>query len=1148
MKNKDRKILAIPFGHKFQFKTNRVINQKSFKDMVFFKQNRFFSDNYQFINRIMRLMVIFLVIGLGVCQASTIYSQTTTLSLKMNNRSVKDVLTAIENQSEYVFFYYDGALDVNRKVNINAKDKLINQILDLMFSSTENTYVIKDRQVFIYKKDANSRKEKEKELLVLPQQNPAHSISGKVTDEKGEPVIGANVKVKGASIGTVTDVSGAFTLRVIPGTVIQVSYIGYVTKEISIGVRTNFSIQLSEDKQALDEVVVVGYGTVKKSDLTGALVSVSAKDFALQPILNSTDVMMGRLSGVMVSNTSGNVDASVKIRIRGSNSINGGNDPLYVVDGVVGASMPPSDDIASIEVLKDASSTAIYGSRGANGVVLVTTKSGKEGDTVIKVNAFLSNIQPTHLYDVLDPYAYAQEINIIHNNVYSSADLQEFQNGTRGTDWQKEILNSAWQQKYNVSLDGGSNKIKYHVFGEYSKNASLIKRQNNENYILRSNFNMDLYKNLSLQMHLNGNYNNSYNTGSSTYEGGADAILFNALTWGPTESIYESDGSYNLADNYGAMGNNPVQCMLEKNTWKKNSGFSTYAALTWQALPSLSLQYSVDFSLSNGNNYEWDSSTYTVGNASASGSRGTSKTLFQDFIATWNKSFGLHNITVTGVAEGTKYTYDSLSANGDIFSNETLGYWGMASASSKGVGTGWSDWSLLSYIGRANYNYAGKYYATAAFRSDGSSKFAKGNRWGYFPSGSLAWRASEESFIKDLDIFSNLKFRASYGKTGNQGVNSYSTIASLAKYDPKIYGMNDRTVGYSAKAVNAGLKWEQTAQTDFGIDMGFFKNRLNVTLDYYQKNTSDLLLTISTPYYLGGDQIYRNIGKVRNRGLEASINVVPIQTKDICWEIQANISRNKNRIMNLGGQVIYGLSSSGNNDSILSDETYIVKEGLPLGELYGYKCLGIWQTSEATEAAKYGNKPGDYKYEDLDGNGKIDASDRTSIGNGTPDYFWGLNSTFRYKHWDLNILLQGVQGADKLNVIYAMASSFYAKSRTITLADPWYNRWTESNPSNKWPKAESTTSTNYINSTQWIQDASFIRLKNLSLGYTFDKSLTKIGDFRLYVSSQNLFTITKYKGYDPESSSTLSSDVATGIDSGITPSALTVTFGAQLTF
>lgn len=1146
MKNKDRMILAISSGRDNQFKTNRVINQKSFKGMVFFKLNRSFSDNYKSINRIMRLMIIFLAIGLGICQASTSYSQTTMLSLKMNNQTVRDVLSAIEKQSEYVFFYYDGALDVNRKLDINVKNKPVNQILDYIFNSTENTYVIKDRQIFIYKK--NEENKKSKELVSVPQQNPTHAISGKVTDEKGEPVIGANIKVKGASIGTVTDVNGAFTLRVTPGVVIQVSYIGYVTKEISVGVKTNFSIQLSEDKQALDEVVVVGYGTVKKSDLTGSLVSVSEKDFALQPIMNSTDAMMGRLSGVMVSNTSGNVDGSVKIRIRGANSINGGNDPLYVVDGVVGASIPPSDDIASIEVLKDASSTAIYGSRGANGVVLITTKSGKEGNTVIKVNAFLANLQPTHLYDKLDPYTYAQEINTLYNNVYSNTDLQEFQSGARGTDWQKEVLKSAWQQKYNVSFDGGSNKMQYHVFGEYSKNASLIKRQKNENYILRTNFNLNLYKNLTLQMHLNGNYNNSYNTGSSTYEGGADAILFNALTWGPTESIYEDDGSYNRADNYGAMGDNPVLSMLEKNMWKKNSGFSTYAAMTWQALPSLSLQYSVNFSLSNNNNYEWDSSTYTSGNASASGSRGTSKTLFQDFIATWNKSFGLHNISVTGVAEGTKYTYDALSASGDIFSNETLGYWGMSSASSKGVGTGWSDWSLLSYIGRANYNYAGKYYATAAFRADGSSKFAKGNKWGYFPSGSLAWRASEEPFIKDLNIFSNLKLRASYGQTGNQGVSPYSTIASLASYNPKIYGMNDRTQGYSARAVNADLKWEKTAQTDFGIDMGFLQNRLNITFDYYQKNTSDLLLTVSTPYYLGSDQIYRNIGKVRNRGVEFSINAIPIQTKDIYWEIQANIARNKNKIMNLGGQVIYGLSSSGNNDSILSDETYIVKEGLPLGELYGYKCLGIWQTSEATEAAKYGNKPGDYKYEDLDGNGKIDASDRTNIGNGTPDYFWGLNSTFRYKHWDLNVLFQGVQGADKLNIIYAMSSSIHAKSRTITLADAWLNRWTESNPTNKWPNAQSTTSTNYINSTQWLQDASFIRLKNLSLGYTFDKSLTKIGDFRLYVSSQNLFTITNYKGFDPESSSTLTSDVATGIDAGITPSALTVTFGAQLTF
>ncbi|MDD4661637.1 MAG: SusC/RagA family protein, partial [Massilibacteroides sp.] len=325
-------------------------------------------------------------------------------------------------------------------------------------------------------------------------------------------------------------------------------------------------------------------------------------------------------------------------------------------------------------------------------------------------------------------------------------------------------------------------------------------------------------------------------------------------------------------------------------------------------------------------------------------------------------------------------------------------------------------------------------------------------------------------------------------------------------------------------------------------------DRLNFTLDYYKKKTDKLLLNIATPYFLGGDNIYMNKGKVENNGFEFSVNAIALNAKDLFWEMQANFSTNKNKIVDLGGETIYGLSSSGNNDSVLSDESYILQEGLPLGELYGYKWLGIWQEKEAEEAAKFGNKPGDNKYADLKSDGTINASDRTNIGNGTPRYTWGFNSTIRYKKWDLNVLLQGVHGAEKLNVMYAMASSLYAKSRTITLREAWENSWTPENKSNKFPNVSSKTSTVYINSTQWLQDASFIRLRNLSLGYTFGKKMTKVGDFRVYLSAQNLFTITKYKGYDPEASSTLTSDVATGIDTGITPTARTYTVGVQLSF
>ncbi len=1086
--------------------------------------------------KVMRATLFVIFVTISQVFATSTYSQNIRLSLNLKNVTIRAVLQEIEDKSDFYFMYDATKVDVNREVNFTCDNQELTEILDKLFRKTGITYEINNRQIALNKLGDFS----------LSVQN-IQKVSGKVTDSSGAPLPGVSIIIKGTTRGIITDVDGNYSLSNVPGNATLVfSFVGMKMQEVPVAGKSEINITMQAESIGIEEVVAVGYGSMKKSDLTGAISSVSAEDFRLQPIMNSTDVLAGRLSGVSVTNTSGNVGASVKVRIRGTNSINGGNDPLYVCDGVVGSGMPSVDEIESIEVLKDASATAIYGSRGANGVILITTKKGKEGATRITVNGFGSFLQPINLYDELDAYEYAKEINVIYNNIYTDDQLTAFkQNG--GTDWQKEVLENAWKQKYNIAVDGGTQKVKYHIFGEYYKNTALIEGQMSEGINVRSFFDINLFKNVQLEWHINGNYGHKTNTGSSLYEGGADAILFNALTWGPTESIYESDGSWNTTDTYGAMGYNPVMRMKLKDTWRKSFGVSSNSALTWQILPELSVQYRLNVNLNNDNSYSWESTEYTRSHAESSGSKSFTNQIFQNLIVTWNKGYGNHHISATAVGESSRYRSDSLSGSGEYFGNENLEYWGMSSGTTRNSGTGWSDWSLLSGVGRVNYNYAGKYYATAAFRADGSSKFAEGNKWSYFPSGSIAWRASEENFIKDLNTFSNLKLRASYGKTGNQGVSPYSTIASLRERGA-YYTYTSKVQGYTSKAINKDLKWEETGQIDFGVDAGFFNDRLNVSMDYYQKDTKKLLLTITTPYFLGGDDIYVNKGEVKNKGFEFSVNAVPVEKENLSWEINANFSTNKNEIVDLGGETIYGLSSSGNNDAILSDETYILKEGLALGELYGYKWLGIWQENEAAEADKYGNKPGDNKYADLEPDGNINASDRTNIGNGTPKYIWGFNSTLRYKNWDLNILLDGVHGCDKLNIVYAMASSQHSKSRTITLKDAWENSWTPENKSNKYPSVTSQTSTNYLNSTQWIQDASFVRLKNISLGYTFSKRLTRIGDCHVYISAQNLFTITDYKGYDPEATSTLASDVNTGIDSGITPSTRIFTIGAQLSF
>mgnify|MGYP002347208482 FL=1 len=1090
----------------------------------------------------LKLLVVMKLVLILICTAGLLtsfgksYSQNAKLSLDFKNASIESVLNYIENSTEYSFMYDNKKIDISREVNIQVKDQTIDFILDKLFDD-EVSFQRVGKHIIIVPREVQSQETGQQ----------SKSISGKVTDVSGSPLPGVSVAVKGTTNGTITDADGKYILAKVPGNAtIIFSFVGMKTEEIAIKEQTVINVTLKEEAVGIEEVIAVGYGSVKKSDLTGSISSVSSKDIMLQPMMKATDALQSRLSGVDVVNTSGNPDASVKIRIRGANSINGGNDPLYVCDGVVGASMPSAEEIESIEVLKDASATAIYGSRGANGVILITTKKGASGQTHITFDMFNSFQKPVNLYDVLSANEYGQEINQLYNNVYSAADLETFKT-SRGTDWQHEVLQSSWNQNYHVAINGGNPSTRYYISGQYKKQNGLIKNTNCESYGLRSNFDLSLFKNLKLEWFINGNYSHYKNTGSSSSLGGASSVLFNALTWGPAENIYESDGTYNTADQYGAMGSNPVLLAKEMDKWLNNYSISSNSALTWNILPGLSLQYRLNLNYNFNNSYEWDSAVFSGGIAGAYGTKSYDKTIFQNAILNWNKSVGNHNFTLTAVTEGYKYIYDALNGTGTTFANEKLGYWGISTATTKTTDVGWSNNGMLSYVGRLNYNFKNKYYLTAAMRADGSSKFAEGNKWGYFPSGSIAWRASEENFIKDLNVFSDLKVRTSYGKTGNQGVSAYSTIAALNKLGA-YYTFTSKVNGYTSKAINPNLQWEETNQLDFGIDAGFLKNRLNVTIDYYDKNTKKLLLSVTTPSFLGGDAIFENKGEVSNKGFEMSVNAIPIQTKDIYWDVRMNFSTNKNKIVDIGGETIYGIGSAGNNDAILSNETYILKEGLRLGTLYGYRWLGIWQESEKTEAAKYGNKPGDNKYADLDNSGSINASDREPIGHGTPNYTWGLNSTFKYKNWDLNVVVQGVQGCDKLNVMYALASSLHAKSRTITLKDAWENSWTSANQSNKYPSITSTTSTNYVNSTHWLQDASFVRLKNVSIGYTFNKNVTRIGDFHIYVSGQNLLTSTKYKGYDPETTSTTTSDVSTGIDTGVTPTARTFTFGAQLSF
>jgi TonB-linked SusC/RagA family outer membrane protein len=997
-------------------------------------------------------------------------------------------------------------------------------------------------------------------------------ITGYVYDEAGEPVVGANVIVKGAAgVGAVTDIDGRFRLHVAVGAELEISFIGYQTQTVKAA--DNLRITLMEDTKALEEIVVVGYGTQRRSDITSSIASIGPKDFIQQQSFRATDALQGRVAGLVVTNTGGDPFATVNIRIRGTNSINKGNGPLYVTNGVVGSSMPAVEDIESIQVLKDASATALYGSRGANGVILITTKKGAEGKTKITLDTYGVLQTPAKLYDKLDAASFAEAYNYTFNSkIFSNADIAEWRE-KGGPDWQREVLQDAWLQRYRLNASGGSDKVRFYTTVSYANNDAMIRHRSSNSLGFNNRLDVDLYKNIKLEWNMGLSRGQTRNK-SDALRGGAGSLLFGAIINAPVAKLVNDDGSYVTLPEYGPNENNFMAELNETDKWNTSIGGSSNMALTWEEIiPGLSAQYRMNVSYASARDHEFRSTKYRLGwEPTVAGSSNEEISYFQNLQLNYNKTFGQHRIGLTGVVESYNYKLDESSYTGREFATDVLGYWGLGLAATREANVKYENDGILSYIGRLNYSYGGGRYAlTATWRRDGSSKFAEENRWGSFPSVSVGWRVSEEAFMKNLGIFYNLNLRGSYGISGSQAVDRFQTISQLTAGD--VYFESSIEIpNYIPKVINTNLKWETTAQTDIGLDFGILNNRLNGTVDYYNKDTRDVLMEEPLPGYLGGEDVWRNRGRMNNRGVEFSFSYLPIVTKDLTWEIGGNLAKNVNKVVDLGQETpIYVKNGVGNGDGLDMSQISVLMNGYSMGSIYGYKVLGIWQESEAAEAAKFGAAPGDYKVADLGGkadatgrvyqwyedgfagDGKIDSNDRTIIGCGTPDFSWGLNTSVTWKKLDANLMLQGVAGAQMLNVVYAAASTAHqGRSSSITLAEAWVKSWAPGVENATFANPQSNYAYNrLINTSRWVQDASYGRIRNLSVGYTFDRNLLRYGALRVYFSVQNLLTLTKYKGLDPEASSTSDTeeyDRGTGIDSGANPSPRSFTFGAQLTF
>lgn len=1002
----------------------------------------------------------------------------------------------------------------------------------------------------------------------------SRDISGQVITEDGSSLVGAHVQVSDTNIGTVTDVDGRFRLTIPESAAtITFSMIGFEKQLLDAKSSSVFNVTLKEDTDVLSEVIVIGYGTQKRSDLTGSVSSISGSSFENQPIVRADHILTGRAAGVQVAANSGAPGGNTKIRIRGANSITGNNQPLIVIDGVIGADMQminPSD-IQSMEVLKDASATAIYGSRGANGVVLITTKSGNSGRTLVQFHSFYSVSTLPKEIDYLSAGQFAELYNEYDREIYydpafpyqspfSDDEIEGFYtNG--GTDWQDELFRTAHAQNYELSVQGGSDNVSYYLSASYLDQEGILINTGYERYNLKSKIDIELSEKWDLSLNILGSRQKGRNNNDVGSQYGAIGRM---PQWVATEAVWDDNNEfYNNTPSYGAVTGNPVGLQMTQNSDVVTDNYIPSGVLTYTIIPDLSVKLSgaVDIRSTTHSYFNDNYLLEGPGGITRAGVNTFRKTRSQySAIANYKKSFGQHAFTLTGIYEGTSFKDEGSYAEASDLNSPTLGYYNLSLSGTQRASSYYYDEYLSSIAFRLHYALAGKYMFTATVRRDGSSKFVGDNQYSVFPSAALAWHLGDENFVRDLDVFSTLKLRTSYGLTGNQGVGSYATLPYFVQNPTVDYSPG----GPSAESVtglgigspgNSALKWETTKQFDAGIEMGFWSDRIQLEFDYYSKTTSDLLLNYQLPFYAGNGTIVSNIGEVSNRGVELVLSTTPINKSWFQWDLSFNLSINKNEVIDLGEETeIFPTTRYADADAPLN----IIKEGESLGTFYGYKYEGVWTSAERDQAALYGNVPGDAKYNDLNGDNLIDSEDLQVLGSAQPDFIYGFSNTFKIKNFDVSILMQGVKGGQVYNGMYQKSVGLFGQSQAFTSPDH-YDRWTPTDENSDVP-AFSTSSQLFSNSSRWLQDASYLRLRNVTVAYNIPTTnsggiLSAFSQLQVYVSADNLWTLTDYTGYDPEASSAgntigggSNTDVDQNIDTGAYPSPKTFIAGLKIGF
>lgn len=1106
----------------------------------------FKNPRFKQIFRIMRISTFLLMICVFCSYAGNAHSQNAKVSIRMNNVKLDKILNEIENQTDYLFIY-NNQVDINKITSVKVKNEAVAQVLDKILSGTGINYELEGTHIILTTEAIKD----------LHAQQQAKTVTGTVTDVSGEPIIGANIRIKGTTTGTITDIDGNFSIEAEPQSVIEVSYIGYLTQETVINNQKSIRFLLKEDTKTLDEVVVIGYGVQKKADLTGSVANINTEKLNTQSNANIGQALQGKIAGVDIVSQGGAPGSGTRIMVRGIGTLNNAS-PLYIVDGMYMNSIDHinPNDIASIDVLKDASSAAIYGSRAANGVIIVTTKEGSntEGKPIIDLSVNLGISTASKFLDMLDAKGWAEVTTIARQAIGKPAlDMATDLANKPDNDWQDIMFRPALMQNYNLSVKGGGKYSTYYTGLGYFNQDGIVKGTNYQRYNIQSK---NDYKRGIFSAGTNLIISFSHDKPlHQELRGGMIGTILQSV---PTLEKYDDTREGGYGGTYGDVVNIPHPlAIIDDNIMDRyNENVKIFANLYAQIELFKGLKYKLnltpDFSFERYKNYlnKYDFGLATNSITQLTERQRRRRNILVENLLTFDRTFGEHKISALAGYTYQDSRFRHIQAYGEGLP-QGLEEIDAATTNRSNEGNSWRS-VLTSILGRVFYSYQNKYLFTATIRRDGSSKFGKNNRYGYFPSFSLGWNVAEEKFMENVHWLDQLKLRGGYGVLGNQEIDNYqysSTITTGINYPDGNGGLLQGA--FPKNFANPDIKWEETAMTNVGIDFMAFNNRLSLTADYYVKNTKDILLTVPIPISSGGaNDPIRNAGKIRNNGFEFNLGWMDQPNPDISYGINLIGSFNKNKVIAMGSES-GSIKGGSTNQNITTSET---KAGYPIGGYWLISTAGYFNSQEEVDAyAKDGKKiqpaaePGDIKFVDANNDGVINDDDRVFQGSPFPDFTFALNGNMRYKNFDLSIGLQGVLG----NKIYnATRQTLEDVTKGSNFLASCLDYWTPENKNASHPRLtwDDPNRNTRAESDRYLENGSYLRLRSVQLGYTFPQTWFKgaIQHARVYINAENLFTITSYSGYSPD----VNADNANyrGFDNFIYPTNRTFMLGLNVTF